>query len=168
MKEIWKKINGYPKYSVSNRGRVRNDNSGYILKPYVVGAHNNQYLAVDLHIKKNLKVHRLVALHFIPNPENKREVNHLDGDHFNNAVSNLEWVTGSENCKHAYDQLGKIRLKGQLNPYARKVERIEDGKVFDCLNEAARAVGLKSHTNISQAIAGKQKTAGGYHWKYAE
>lgn len=57
--------------------------------------------------KRNFFAHRLIALTFIPNPENKPQVNHKDGDKLNNSVSNLEWCTGSENEKHSYDVLGK-------------------------------------------------------------
>lgn len=168
MKEEWKKIEGFPNYSISNLGRVRNDKTEYVLKPYIVGGKNNQYLAVDLRTKKNVKVHRLVAMHFIPNPGNKREVNHIDGKHFNNKISNLEWVTGSENCFHAYRVIGRKKFFGSENHYSKKVIRVEDGKIFGSFVEAAKACGLKSHTSISQAIKGSRKTAGGYHWKIAE
>lgn len=166
MREEWKEIKGFPKYSVSNLGKIKNNETGKILKPYRVGGAGNQYPAVDLYPKKHIKVHRIVALHFIPNPENKREVNHKDGDHFNSSAENLEWVTGSENCKHAYKELGKVRLSGSKNPNARRILRVEDGKTFGSLQEATKAIGLKAHTSISKALKKENLTAGGYHWKY--
>lgn len=163
--EQWKIVDGFMNYSVSDFGRIKNNSTGRILRPYSVGGRGNQYLAVDLYPKRHIKVHRLVALHFVPNLENKPEVNHIDGNHFNNAASNLEWVTGSENCKHAYEKLNKIRLRGSLNGRAHKVKRLEDGTIFGSVQEATTTVGLKSHVSIVKAIKYK-KTAGGYHWEY--
>ena len=63
-----------------------------------------------------ISIHRILAIHYIPNPENKEQVNHIDGDKLNNNLDNLEWVTRSENTKHAY-KLGLMRRKfGSDNP----------------------------------------------------
>jgi len=108
--EHFRKIKGYPNYSVSDYGRIRNDKTGRILKPQ---KNTCGYLQVDLHkngVRKSQKVHRLVANAFIPNPENKRTVNHIDGIKANNFVSNLEWATQSENSQHGYD-FGLIKPK---------------------------------------------------------
>ena len=109
--EIWKEIQENPNYSISNYGRVRNDKTGLILKFGKAGG----YPIITMGHKKTYLVHRLVAKTFIPNPENKRTVNHLDGCKINNHVSNLEWATYSENIKHAhasglYTPEGKARM----------------------------------------------------------
>ena len=102
-KEIWKTIEGYPLYEVSTFGRVRNRNSKKILSPAI--CKNTGYKKVNLWNKgydKTHSIHRLVAEAFIPNPNNKRLVNHIDCDKTNNHISNLEWATDSENMKHAF------------------------------------------------------------------
>lgn len=102
--EVWKKIEDYPRYEVSSLGKVRR--SGKILKPF-----NNPagYLYLSLFhngLSKRVAVHRLVATCFIPNPDNKPMVNHLDGVKSNNKLENLEWVTCKENSHHAHNVLG--------------------------------------------------------------
>lgn len=109
--EVWAKIEGYPNYEVSSFGNVRR--RGRILKPK-----NRRYLQVHLSLKgvcKGHSIHRLVAEAFIPNPDNKPQVNHIDGNKHNNHVSNLEWVSPSENIQHAIKN-GLIKINGGENP----------------------------------------------------
>ena len=96
-------INGFSNYTISDTGDVINIKTN-TPKSAWVGA--NGYLTVDLYSKgKSHKhyIHRLLAEHFIPNPLNKRTVNHIDGNKLNNSLDNLEWATYAENMKHAYD-----------------------------------------------------------------
>ena len=108
MRERWKPIEDYPGYEVSTMGRVRNIRTGYILKTYDDG---RGYLRVKLH-RANLRVHILVAKAFIPNPDNKPEVNHKKGKKNDVRASQLEWVTPSENIQHAWDNGLMIRGGG--------------------------------------------------------
>ena len=93
---MWKQIDS--KYSISDDGQVMNTKTNYILKPEL---HSKGYLRVTIN-KKHVFIHRLLAIAFIPNPYNKPQVNHIDNIKIHNNVSNLEWVTNSENQAHAY------------------------------------------------------------------
>ena len=98
--EIFKPIDLNPKYSVSNFGRVRNNKTNKILSPRNLQGYQRVAFYVDGK-PTDFRIHRLVAKAFIPNPENKPQVNHINGDKTDNRVENLEWVTNSENIKHA-------------------------------------------------------------------
>lgn len=123
MEEIWKDIEGYEGlYKVSNLGRIKSFyHGGKIMKPDVS---NHGHLRVKLSKSGKLKrylVHRLVARAFIPNSENKPQINHIDADPTNNSVDNLEWSTQSENIKHAY-KIGNKNRQGE-NHHTNKLTR---------------------------------------------
>ena len=176
MKETWKDVNGFDgRYQVSSMGRVRsvdflthNNRGSFIRKGKILasGTDNNGYQTATLCVQDKthrVRIHRLVAQAFIPNPDGKPEVNHIDGNKENNVVTNLEWNTYSENLIHAME-------KG-LNKQKRPIEQIntETGdviKVWSCGYEATRALGGASPTAITNALAGRSKTAYGYKWKY--
>ena len=92
-------------YIVNVDGTIWNKKTNYYVKHRVI---SNGYVRVSLH-RKEFYLHRVIAECFIPNPYNKRTVNHKDGNKQNNTIDNLEWMTHSENHKHAYDVLNKKR-----------------------------------------------------------
>lgn len=177
LKEIWKNITGFEDlYQVSNFGRVRRK-KGYqakkdrILKPIDNG---NGYLGVALSknsIYKRYYIHRLVAKTFIG--DSNKEVNHKDGDKSNNKLSNLEWLSRSENQKHRYKVLkhkgANTGKTGSKNARSKPVIQLGlNGypiKRFESVMQAFRVTGV-CESNIRGVIYGRQNMAGGYKWKY--
>jgi len=128
--EIWKPVEDCSIYEISNFGRVKSlerttpvgNRGGYKLRPEFIMKgcdFGYEYLKVNMKDNngkiKNMKVHRLVAQYFIPNPENKRCVNHKDFNRCNNHIDNLEWVTHAENNKHQRDAGRHSNGRGKNN-----------------------------------------------------
>ena len=121
--EKFKQIKGYENYLISNEGRVFNYKYNRFLKPSNNSTGGYFYVTLCKNgVSKHHKIHRLVANAFIPNPENKPTVNHIDGIKTNNLVENLEWCTHSENSQHSYDN-GLVKpTKGIKNGRAKLLE----------------------------------------------
>lgn len=191
--EIWKPIEGTNgTYEVSNTGKVRSNNylgHGKQQELSLTKDHKG-YFRVRIYkegSRKTLKVHREVALAFIPNPERKPEVNHKDGNKENNHVGNLEWSTPSENTTHAYDsglkektrewcrQMGSTVGREALAKEREKrktpitATRLSDGAVFEFPSQADAAEKTGAlQSNINRVLKGSRKSANGFTFKYKE
>lgn len=98
----WARVECAPEYLVSDKGEIYSIRRGKILSLHDRGGYSSVMFCVKGE-KKRVNVHREVAKAFLPNPLNLPQINHIDGDKKNNNVSNLEWVTSSENAQHAFD-----------------------------------------------------------------
>lgn len=165
--ENWKIIENVTNYEVSDLGQIRNTKTNYILKGRLSKSGYLQVSLTDKETKKqkNYYIHRLVAIYFLENLDNKREVNHKDGNKLNNNVDNLEWVTPSENQKHRQKILGKTKTsQRKIGKFNKDHVLIEE---YPSIVDAAKSFG-KSRVNIDNALQGKQKTAYGFIWEYLD
>lgn len=166
--EIWKDVPFDSNYKVSNYGRIFSKRTNKILKGELT---EKGYIRVALTEHKRYLVHCIVAQTFIPNPENKPQVNHIDGNKQNNYVDNLEWCTQSENMRHALKTGLKIMPKGKDVYNARVVYQYDKNnnliKRWECMSTASQTLKI-SQRDIVRVCKGKRKTCGGYIWKYEE
>lgn len=187
---MWKKIPNTDFYYANMSGQIKSVDhrqyyishgreTSYIRKGKVLKQviDSNGYYCVAITFKnkkqKVIQVHRLIAKTFIPNPENKPQVNHIDGNKLNNKVSNLEWCSVRDNLLHAYKtglNKGSHHMAGKFNekhPNSKPIYMCDkDGKIlkeFPSLSEATRQTGFLT-THISACARGKRKTCGGYRW----
>lgn len=161
MATIWKPVKGYENYIISTDGKVKNIITGKILKG---GQNQKGYLQVQLY--KNGKriqpfIHKLVAEAFIDNPDNKPQVNHIDGNKTNNNISNLEWCDNRENQNHAI----KNHLRKNLLAVYQYSKDHKFIKKWETSAEAMRALKI-DRSHILDVCKGKRKTAGGYIWSF--
>lgn len=186
----FKDLKGYEGYYKINeegvvisvdRTCVRGRGALSYLKGQIIKPRKDRYGYLNIKVSKNAirkrtTVHRLVAINFIPNPENKPQVNHLDGNKENNHISNLEWCTGQENINHAVLNNLRGSKKGYKIPY--KVQQIlrrkpvkqlslegEIIKIWESQIIAAEALKLQN-THISGCCKGISKTHGGFKWEF--
>lgn len=165
MREKWRPIVGYEGlYEVSNLGRVRRVR---IIEPAKKKHGYMQISLVDRNgVRKSFRLHRIVASAFVPNPDSKPQVNHIDENPENNRADNLEWATAEENTNYGSRTARAAAKNGsktpvlQIDPVTLKVIAEYPGQ-----SAAARATGI-SASCINACLRGKQKHAGGYLWEY--
>lgn len=184
--EIWKDIPGFEGfYKVSTLGRIqsakRPSTKGKILKQGITTKGYNKVTLCTNGVTLSRETHRFVGLTFIPNPENKPCINHINGIKTDNSVENLEWCTQQENVQHAF-RTGLMSFKnrepvknfGSANGHSRKIAQFDLSgnkiKEFDCATQAAKETGL---CNVAIRQAAKRNNgsknrgkAGGYRWKF--
>ena len=207
--EVWKDVKNYEGYYiVSSMGKVKSldrivlgkNGASYFRSGKLKSSVTNKWGYLQVLLSKNNKqklclIHRLVAEAFIPNPENKPHIDHINTDKKDNRVGNLRWCTRSENMnnpltkekcremnkgKHRSEETKKkISESGKgriLSEESKKkigkgngklVYCIELDKIFESTCEASRELGI-SQSSISLVCRGKRKTAGGYHWEYVD
>lgn len=140
MVEHWKVIPGVENYEASTLGRIRNKKTQQIRMTHI----NNGYEKCRMRINgksKDMKVHRLIAFTWIPNPDSKLQVDHVDENKLNNCIDNLEWVSPSENMKRRY-----ANNKNSLKPKPLKVENDDEILYFTSSCECARHFECSSAT----------------------
>lgn len=175
MEEIWKTIEDYPNYMVSNMGRVKainwhREGKEKEMKPYTT---YKGYLRLRLTKdgkSKQFQIHRLVAEAFIPNPENKPYIDHINTDRTDNRVENLRWVTNKENCnnpisKQNYSKGNKGKTSVPILQFTKDGEFV---RKWNSMSDAEQELGIKSR--LSKYCSNKygRKSAGGYIWRYAD
>jgi hypothetical protein len=141
-------------YKITKDGRVWSDKSSMFLKTRVCNGYNTIILN-----KIHYTIHRLIAKNFIPNPENKPYVNHIDCNKLNNRIENLEWVTQEENCAAHNQPISHPKRVLQINSEGNVINS------YNSIKEASEAIGL-TPSSITKVVTGKNQTAGGYKWKY--
>jgi hypothetical protein len=171
-----KQILNFPNYKISAEGVVYS-NYKYktstvcdVWRPLVpvLDKGTGYYLVtlVSNGVRKNQFIHRLLAQHYLANPLSKRQVNHIDGNKQNNALSNLEWVTAKENANHAV-KLGLCDKRRKATEVA-VLQYSCNGVLLAehvSIHEAGRRTGI-AWQNISKVLRGLRKSAGGYYWIY--
>lgn len=166
MKEIWKDIPNYEGlYQASNLGRIKSLNfygsdKEKIMSIQTTGNYNHIILHKDGK-SKNFSIQKLIALTFIPNHNNYKEINHKDENTRNNCVDNLEW------CNHSYNINYGNRIQKVKEKLSRKINQYDlDGnyiKTWNCMNDAIR---FYKNVHICDACKNKRKSANGFLWKY--
>lgn len=162
----WRDVVGLKGYKVSRNGEVFSMKQNRYMSPSDNG-YGYLFIAFNVNGKSVYRyIHRLVAEAFIPNPENKEQVNHIDGNKYNNCLENLEWVTSLENIHHAIE----TGLAPEIHPNAIAInvydKHTNQTYRFDCISDCAKALGLHQ-VKISEQLKGNELSYDRYDFTYA-
>ena len=150
------KINGFEDYYIDENGNIYDRNKKLMKSKWVDNTGYYQIVLRKDKKKHHVRIHRLMALQFIPNPDNLPQVNHKDGNKLNNSVDNLEWVSNSDNTKHGYDNKLYHTKKRKISiKTTHKITR--EIKIFSSIRECSKQLGLNRKT-ISNILYGIKKT----------
>ena len=185
LKEVWKDIQNYPNYQVSNFGNIKSKkryvkqkNGMSLKKERILKPQKDKkgYYYVRLYNDKGwkyFKIHHLVAKTFIENLKNKPTVDHIDRNKSNNCDNNLRWASYIEqaNNKDKINIIKHMKKIGKI-PYKNRAKKVKQYDMlgnfvneWDSSREASLALGI-SETSISNCVVGYTKSAGGYIWRY--
>lgn len=173
MKEEWKEIKGFENlYAVSNLGRIkslyRKRITGGVLRERILhpGINRHGYCSVSLckdGVIRQYKIHRLVAMAFIPNPQNYPIINHKNEIKTDNRVENLEWCDSSYNINYG-GCIEKLK-KNKFHPIRQMNENCKFVAIFPSAKQAGRELSL-DYRAICKCANGRQKTCGGFKWEW--
>ena len=162
---MFKKIAGFNnQYQINTKGQVRNSKDKILSQSISNNRNNRVHLCKDGKPKCDA-VHKLVAQTFIPNPLHLPEVNHKEEKKLNNDADNLEWCDSKYNTNYGTRNKRISETKTNNTYNTKQVQCIETGIIYLSMKEAERQTGIFA-TSIKQVCKKRQKTAGGYHWKY--
>ena len=190
---MWMIVDKYPRYEVSDDGKVRVIKNNKILKNSVDARGYYKVTLTNDEGRKTFFVHRLVAMAFVPNPNNLSQVNHIDEDKKNNNSDNLEWCDVKYNCNYGtrnkrisdgnknktfsaehIKKLSDAQIGDKNNMYGKRYDKSPRAKAIICIEtqqkylsckEASEKTGI-SRTSLCNCLKGYSKTAGGLHWAY--
>ena len=177
MEEIWKEVPFAPNYEASTHGRVRNNETKKVLKQCLrYTGYYELCITVDK-IRSTKKLHQIIAITFIDNPENKDTVNHKDHDKTNNNISNLEWMTRSEQNKHSRRPtgiLGQYNTGGCRSIWKCDINTGERLERFESITQAS--ISLSGSSKLTSTIGrackkqktGKNGSSNGFNWEFEE
>ena len=163
---MWKTVKGFSKYEVNEDGVIRNKKTGHILS---VNPNNSGYPLVNLFLdgkgRKTVQVSKIVANTWLENPNNYPEIDHLDKNPANNAVSNLEWVSTEENIRRKSKTIRSVQRR--VRPVAQYDKQGNFIAAYPNMAEAESQTGI-SNKMISRVVRHEygRNTTGGYIWRY--